>query len=199
MNFTNISNFSQPLESDEMTSTLAVYITEGETAGLVVFLVFFGLTGFLQNLVLILSISLTDGFADTPANLFILSLAFADLLLCAVSAPLLIYNMYHSIFNIYTTVSIFVVAATTGSIFLLTLNRFVSTVRPLKYQKNHDIRTKCSYDRSCMVCRNPCFCRGIGYLVHRKENFSNYTICRCLLYNIIHCNACVHVQFRQET
>ena len=135
MNFTNISNFSQPLESYEMTSTLAVYLTEGETTGLVVFLVFFGLTGFLQNLVLILSISLTDGFADTPANLFILSLACADLLLCAVSAPLLIYNIYYSIFNIYTTVSIFVVAATTGSIFLLTLNRFVSTVRPLKYPK----------------------------------------------------------------
>ena len=126
MNFTNISNFGEPLESHEMTSTLSVYLSEGETAGLVVFLVFFGFAGFLQNLVLILSISLTDGFADAPANLFVLNLACADLLLCAVITPLFIYNIYHPVFSIFTTMTNFVVAATTGSIFLLTLNRFVS-------------------------------------------------------------------------
>ena len=135
MNLTNISNFSQPLESDEMTSTFSAYLTEAETAGLIVFLVLFGFAGFLQNLVLILSISLTVGFPDAPVNLFVLSLACANLLLCAVPAPLLIYNIYQSIFSIFITVTNFVIAATTGSIFLLTLNRLVSTVRPLKYPK----------------------------------------------------------------
>jgi hypothetical protein len=135
MNLTNISNFSQPLESDEITSTFSACLTEAETAGLIVFLVLFAFAGFLQNLVLILSISLTVGFPDAPVNLFVLSLACADLLLCAVPAPLLIYNIYHSIFSIFITVTNFVIAATTGSIFLLTLNRLVSTVRPLKYPK----------------------------------------------------------------
>lgn len=135
MNFTNISNFNESLEMDEMTSTLSVYLSEAETAGVVGFVAIFGFAGFLQNLVLILSISLTDGFADAPANLFVLSLACADLLLCVVSAPLFIYSIYNSFFSIFMTVASFLVSATTGNIFLLTLNRFVSILRPLKYPK----------------------------------------------------------------
>jgi hypothetical protein len=118
MNFTNISNFNHYHESDELSSTLSLYISEAETAGLVLFLVLFGSLGFVQNLVLILSVILTDGFTETPANIFVLSLAWADLLVCGVSAPLLIYNCYHPIFNIFITVSKFNVVATTGSIVL---------------------------------------------------------------------------------
>ena len=135
MNFTNISNFNHYHESDELSSTLSLYISEAETAGLVLFLVLFGSLGFVQNLVLILSVILTDGFTETPANIFVLSLAWADLLVCGVSAPLLIYNCYHPIFNIFITVSKFNVVATTGSIFLLTLNRLICIVRDLKYPK----------------------------------------------------------------
>ena len=135
MNFTNISNFNQLHESDDLSSTLSLYISDVETVGLVFFVALSGSAGFMLNLVLILSIILTDGFTDTPANIFVLSLACSDLLVCGVSAPLLIYNCYHPIFTIFVTVSKFNVVATTGSIFLLTLNRLIRIVRDLKYPK----------------------------------------------------------------
>jgi hypothetical protein len=110
-------------------------MSDVETVGLVFFVALFGSVGFMLNLVLILSIILTDGFTDTPANIFVLSLACADLLVCGVSAPLLIYSCYHPICTIFITVSKFNVVATTGSIFLLTLNRLICIVRDLKYPK----------------------------------------------------------------
>ena len=135
MNFSNTSNLNQAVESNEVTSTLSLYVSDGETASLVVFCVFFGSVGVLENLVLILAIILTDQFADKPSNIFVLSLAFADLLVCGVSAPLFIYNFYHPIFSIFINVSKFTAIASTGSIFTLSLDRFISLVRGMKYPK----------------------------------------------------------------
>ena len=136
MNLTNISNLNQSLESSHNTiSTLTSYFSETEAAVLVVLAVLFGFVGFLLNLLLILSTILTDGFAEQPANLFVLSLACADLLLCCVTAPLFIYNCYRPILAIFITVGKSNGVATTGSIFLLSLNRFVSIVKDLKYPK----------------------------------------------------------------
>ncbi len=79
MNFTNISNLNQSLELDETTSAVSSYFSEAEASALVVVVVFLASVGFLLNVLLILSIILTDGFADAPANVFVLSLACADL------------------------------------------------------------------------------------------------------------------------
>ena len=129
-------NFSQlPAETDKMVSTFSLYMGETGAVILVVFVVFFGAVGLVENLILILSITMTDGFSETPGNVFVLSLAFADLLLSCICPALFIYNMYHSIFNIFMTASRFLVSATTGSMFLLTVNRFLSMVRSLKYPK----------------------------------------------------------------
>ncbi|XP_028406047.1 cannabinoid receptor 1-like [Dendronephthya gigantea] len=137
MNITDISkgaNDSFELE-EEPSLAVSLFLSETEITCLIFFLVFFGLTGFIQNLVVILSISLTDGFLDAPANIFVLSLACADILVCGVSAPLLIYNCYNWIFTTFVTLSKFIVVATTGSVFLMTVNCFISTIRPLKYSR----------------------------------------------------------------
>ncbi len=135
MNFTNISNLNQSLELDESTSTLSSYFGEAEAAGLVLVVVFLGSVGFVLNFLLILSIILTDGFADAPANLFVLSLACADLLACCVTGPLFIYTCYRPMFTIFAAVGRFVAVAATGNIFLLSLNRLISIVTDLKYLK----------------------------------------------------------------
>ena len=109
------------------------YLSEKETICLVAFVVIFGFLGLVLNLFLILSISFSDEFSDSPANLFVLSLAVADALLGCAFVPLSIYSTYFPALDVFFTASNFLILATTGSIFLLTLNRFVSTVRPLRY------------------------------------------------------------------
>ena len=134
MNAANISKLgNDSIVIGKDTDTVSLYLSESEVAGLVLFLAFFGFVGVFQNLVVILSIIHTDGFLDVPANTFVLSLAFSDALVCGVCAPLLIYNCFEWIFTVFVTVSKLIVVATTGSIFLITVNRFVSIVRPLKY------------------------------------------------------------------
>ena len=136
MNSINLSQLiNDSYEFGEESKTVSLYLSDTEVAGLVLSLTFFASVGFLQNLVVILSIILTDGFLDAPANIFVLSLACSDFLVCGVSAPLLIYNCYHWNFTAFITVSKFIVVATTGSIFLMTVNRFVSIVKPLRYPR----------------------------------------------------------------
>ena len=135
MNFTGIPNSNQPHEAHAKLSTSSLYLSEAEATVLVVSVVLFGSTGFLLNLILVLSITMTDRFAEAPVNVFVLSLAFADLLITCACPVLLIYSVYHSVFGIIMTVMRFLVSTNTGCIFLLTLNRFVSIVRALEYPK----------------------------------------------------------------
>ena len=135
MNFSNTSYLDQTFQSNEVTSTLSFYLSDAETVSVVGLFAVFGTVGFLENLFLILTIILTEQFADTPSNIFVLSLAFADLLVCGVSAPLFIYNCFHPIFTIFINVSKLTAVATTGSIFTLSLDRYISLVRGLKYPK----------------------------------------------------------------
>ena len=132
LNLTRLANDSAELQE---TYSVDSYLTDKEVAGLLLYLAFFGFVGFVQNLVVILSIILTDGFPDIPGNIFVLSLACCDLLVCSVCVSLLIYNCFHWIFTTFITVSKLIVVATAGSIFLLTTNRFVSIIRPLRYPK----------------------------------------------------------------
>ena len=122
-------------ESSEMASPLRLYASNTEIATAMSFFAFFGCVGFLENFVMILSILLTEQFAETPSNVFVLSLAFADLLVCGVSAPLFIYSCYHPTFITFITASKFNAVASTGSIFTLSLDRHISLVRGLKYPK----------------------------------------------------------------
>ena len=133
MNFSNISNLNQSLELEETNSALSSYFSEAEAAALVVVVAFLASVGFLLNLLLILSIIQTYGFADAPANLFVLSLACADLLLCCLLGPIFIYNCYCPMIYTFLSVGRFVSLATTGNIFLLSLNRLISIVTDLKY------------------------------------------------------------------
>ena len=135
MNFSNISSTNHSFESSEIASTLILYASNTEIAILVSFSAFIGCAGFLENLVMILSILLTEQFADTPSNVFVLSLAFADLLVCGVSGPLFIYSCYHPTFTTFITASKFNAVASTGSIFTLSLDRQISLARGLKYPK----------------------------------------------------------------
>ncbi|XP_028390595.1 adrenocorticotropic hormone receptor-like [Dendronephthya gigantea] len=112
---------------------LYLYLSKEETICIFAVVLIFGLLGFVLNLLLISSITLTDGFAEIPANFFVLSLAVSDTMIDCVAAPLMIYNMYHFAFEAFLVVGKFFGLATTGSVFLLTLNRFISTVKALKY------------------------------------------------------------------
>ena len=131
----SFSTLNQSFDSSKIVSTFGLYLSSAETASVISFFVFFGTVGFLENFILIPSILLTDQFADTPSNIFILSLACADLLVCGLSVPLFVYNCCHPIFAIFATVSKFNAVASTGSIFTLSLDRYISLVRGLQYQK----------------------------------------------------------------
>ena len=133
MNLTNISYFRQHHNTENPLLVSCMYLSEAERAGYFIFAAGFGSVGFLENFVLCLSLSFTNGFIDAPVNIFVLSLACADLLICGVSTPFSIYNCYHRMFIFNEAISKSFIVAVTGSIFLLTLNRFISTVRPLKY------------------------------------------------------------------
>ena len=135
MNFSNTSYLHQSFQSNEATSTLGLYLSHAETASVIGFFAVFGTVGFLMNLVLILTIILTEQFSDMLSNIFVLSLAFADLLVCGASVPLIIYNCFRPIFTIFINVSKFNAIASTGSIFTLSLDRYISLVRGLKYPK----------------------------------------------------------------
>ena len=135
MNFSKMSNLNLFFESGEMTATLSFYLSEAETATFISLVTLFGTVRSLENLVLILSIIMPDQFADTPSNIFVLSLAFADLLVWGVSAPLFIYNCFNPVFKILMNVSRFNAVATTGSIFTLSLDRDISLIIGLKYPK----------------------------------------------------------------
>ena len=78
---------------------------------------------------------MTEQFADTSSNIVVLSLASADLLVCGVSAPLFIYNYFHPIFTIFINVRKFNAVAIAGSLFTLSLDRYISLVRVLNYSK----------------------------------------------------------------
>ena len=96
-------------------------------------IVFLASAGFLLNLLSILSLTRTDGFADAPANVFVMSLACADLSGCCTIGPLVIYTCYHPMLKLFAIAGRFVSVATTGNIFLLSLNRLMSIVADLKY------------------------------------------------------------------
>ena len=112
---------------------LSQYFREEETICLLAVVVIFGFFGLVLNIFLILSIILTDGFSESPANIFVLSLAVADALTDCMSVFLYVYSMYYSAFDFSFSVSKLFALATTGSIFLLTVNRGISIVRSLRY------------------------------------------------------------------
>ena len=112
---------------------MSQYFSEEETICLLAVVVILGFVGLMLNLLLISSITLTDGFSESPANIFVLNLAVADALMDGVNVSLYVYQVYHSAFAIPFTINKLSVFATTGSIFLLTVNRGISIVRSLRY------------------------------------------------------------------
>ena len=115
---------------------LSQYFSEEETICLLAVVAIIGFVGLVLNLLLISSIIFTDGFSESPANIFVLSLALVDALMDCMRGGLValyVYNMYYPALNISLTVSKLFALATTGSIFLLTLNRTISIVRSLRY------------------------------------------------------------------
>ena len=95
---------------------------------------FFGAVGFLENLGVIAILLHNRQMLQFPANWFVLSLAVSDALACLVTALLVnIYIIADQNVHILTTLFGFVVLSSSGNLFALTFNRFLSVYNSLKY------------------------------------------------------------------
>lgn len=109
----------------------------GLTTGILAFV------GFLENLFVIIFIIYTKGqiFLLVPSNIFLLSLASAEFLLCGVVLPLFILQLVHNEFYLcFINTGKFIALATVGSLLLLTLNKFMSVKWHLNYLAKMTVR-----------------------------------------------------------
>ena len=94
------------------------------------------LVGFIENAFVILLLIFGHGFLDAPTNIFVLSLAFADALLSLASMPLLPASFSYDWASDYLFhASRLAAVGTAGSIVLLSINRMISVLKPLKYPR----------------------------------------------------------------
>ena len=109
----------------------------GITTGILAFI------GFLENFVVIIFIIFTRDktLLLVPSNIFLLSLATAEFLLCGVVLPLFILQMVHKEFFLcFINAGKFIALATVGSLLLLTLNKFMSVKWHLRYLAKMTVR-----------------------------------------------------------
>ena len=109
------------------------YLNNAEVVVSIALYSIFGLIGFLENLIVIFVILFGDRFLDAPSNIFLLSLAVADCLLCAIATPLYVYNFFEWIYDMVLAIGRFLSVPSLGSLFFLSLDRFLSVVFSLKY------------------------------------------------------------------
>ena len=109
-------------------------IPEGEIAAIRVCHSLLGTVGVLENIAVVFVLLSNIMMLDFPSNWFVLSLASADAVTCIVLNVLvnLCLNSCQNI-EIYASLFRFLAMVTTGSLFTITFNRFLSVYNSLRY------------------------------------------------------------------
>ena len=156
-------NFSEPSHE--------TFLSEDEKAVLTVILSLLGLFGFLGNGIVIYTVISFGNYVDVPENIFILSQAFADLG-TVISIPIFTFHMYSWIWELVYIYASFVWLASLGSLLLLTLNRLISVVYPLRYiRKMTPCRAKCLVVAIWMAALSDSLWNLYGYLASGRHYF----------------------------
>ena len=149
------------------------YFTPEERVILTATLSLMGFLGILCNGIVIYAIISLGSYVDVPANMFILSQAFADLGITA-SIPIYISHLYFDHWDVVFLYTGFFLFASLGSLFLLTLNRLLSVVDSLKYvRRMTPFRAKALVTTVWMAALLITLLHTIGHL-NDSENFFNY-------------------------
>ncbi|KAK3712852.1 hypothetical protein QZH41_006945 [Actinostola sp. cb2023] len=107
--------------------------------GLTLFNTLFAVTGTFGNILVLLAV-MKNSCLQTVTDLFIFSLASADLIVTSVRQPLIIYDLYNQqtdnknvAYDIFRTVSYISTPAAVTCMFAVTIDRFFAIRRPFRY------------------------------------------------------------------
>lgn len=150
------------------------YLGQEERVALTVILALLAVLGFLGNGIVVYIITSTNKYVDVPANIFVLSQAFADLA-AVLSIPVYILHMYIWNWGVMYVILTFVWISSLGSLFLLTFNRLLSVADSLKYPRRMTpCRAKILVVIIWIAALVISLLHMIGLLIHSDGNFFNY-------------------------
>ena len=109
------------------------FFTATEKAGMMLCHSFLGAVGFLENLGVVLVVLKNRIMLDCPGNWFVLSLALGDALMCIVVNLVVDITLAQRYLPFLSTVFRFLMLSTSGNLFMLTFNRFLSLYNSLRY------------------------------------------------------------------
>ena len=132
------------------------------------------LFGVFTNALVLYVITATARYSDVPANMFILNQSVAHL---GNSVSLACYILHLSYWNWKATYCLltFTLFSSLGSLCLLTINRFISIMAPLKYPRRMTpFRAKVLVVLVWAAASILTVLHLIGYVVYENANFFNY-------------------------
>ena len=130
----NISQARSTFRTGVQLESAKDYLSDAEILGVITIVFVLTLLGLLENFATIFLILRGEGYLEGASNIFLLSIATANFLLCAISAPMFVYSYCCKwIFEIFIQTSKFLALATVGSLFLSTLDRMASILLSLRY------------------------------------------------------------------
>ena len=114
-----------------------LFFTSNELYLITISLVLISVIGTFQNLMVVTAIFLSrNRLLEIPSSWFVLSLATADLLVCSVSVPFYVIHLYFFVWQPFLAFGQFTTLISSGSLALLTFNRFLSIYDTLGYIKS---------------------------------------------------------------
>ena len=133
----NISNGSSIGEkSVETNACLCQYFTSAELVVIKMLYGLLGSIGLVENVGVILVILFKNIMLEVPSNWFVLSVAIADIITCSAGIALVfIMDVQNSntLIVVFAFIFQFAMLSSTGSLSLLTFNRFLSVYTLLRY------------------------------------------------------------------
>ncbi len=113
------------------------FFTTNELCLIMTALVLISVIGTFQNLLVVAAVFFSrNRLLEIPSSWFVLSLATADLFVCGVSVPMYIIHLYLFVWEPFLAFGQFTTLISSGSLVLLTFNRFLSIYDTLGYIKN---------------------------------------------------------------
>lgn len=146
------------------TSDLGTDFMAGEFLTIKLFLGIFSLVGSVENIAVVVAILTSDTLLDVPSHWFVLSLAFADTLDCLLTVPE-VSRLSQSGIIAFRVVFLFTLLSSSGSLLILTFNRFLSIFDSLKYPSRMTIpRAKLLVSAAWGIAVLLCLVSGVAIL-----------------------------------